>query len=390
MLDNIKYNFDEEINRKNTNCAKWDGLEKYFGYKDLNPLWVADMDFKTPDFINNEIIKAAQNASYGYSVESDGLFQSIISWQKNQHNWNIDKEDIFMINGVVPAYSACIEAFSEEGDEVIVQTPIYPPLFKCIIANNRQVVINELKNDNGYYTMDLEDLKSKITPKTKILALCSPHNPVGRVWDKEELEKLADICIKNDIIIVSDEIHSDITFKKFIPLASISEKIAQKTITLNSAGKTFNIAGLNCAYAISKNSFILDRFKKIAHKREIHSVNFFGYISTKAAYENGALFVEQLKDYIMSNILFIKKYLEENNLKIDFQIPEATYLIWLNFIQTNLSHEEIKELLLRKSKIALNDGVSFGNNGNKYFRLNAALSKKALEIALNQLSVSFK
>ena len=390
MLDNIKYNFDEEINRKNTNCTKWDGLEKYFGYKDLNPLWVADMDFKTPDFINNEIIKAAQNASYGYSVESDGLFQSIISWQKNQHNWNIDKEDIFMINGVVPAYSACIEAFSEEGDEVIVQTPIYPPLFKCIIANNRQVVINELKNDNGYYTMDLEDLKSKITPKTKILALCSPHNPVGRVWDKEELEKLADICIKKDIIIVSDEIHSDITFKKFIPLASISEKIAQKTITLNSAGKTFNIAGLNCAYAISKNSFILDRFKKIAHKREIHSVNFFGYISTKAAYENGALFVEQLKDYIMGNILFIKKYLEENNLKIDFQIPEATYLIWLNFIQTNLSHEEIKELLLRKSKIALNDGVSFGNNGNKYFRLNAALSKKALEIALNQLSVSFK
>ena len=390
MLDNIKYNFDEEINRKNTNCAKWDGLEKYFGYKDLNPLWVADMDFKTPDFINDEIIKAAQNASYGYSVESDGLFQSIISWQKNQHNWNIDKEDIFMINGVVPAYSACIEAFSEEGDEVIVQTPIYPPLFKCISANNRQVVINELKNDNGYYTMDLEDLKSKITPKTKILALCSPHNPVGRVWSKEELEKLADICIKNDIIIVSDEIHSDITFKKFIPLASISEKIAQKTITLNSAGKTFNIAGLNCAYAISKNSFILDRFKKIAHKREIHSVNFFGYISTKAAYENGALFVEQLKDYIMGNILFIKKYLEENNLKIDFQIPEATYLIWLNFIQTNLSHEEIKELLLRKSKIALNDGVSFGNNGNKYFRLNTALSRKALEIALNQLSVSFK
>ena len=390
MLDNIKYNFDEEINRKNTNCAKWDGLEKYFGYKDLNPLWVADMDFKTPDFINDEIIKAAQNPSYGYSVESDGLFQSIISWQKNQHNWNIDKEDIFMINGVVPAYSACIEAFSEEGDEVIVQTPIYPPLFKCISANNRQVVINELKNDNGYYTMDLEDLKSKITPKTKILALCSPHNPVGRVWSKEELEKLADICIKNDIIIVSDEIHSDITFKKFIPLASISEKIAQKTITLNSAGKTFNIAGLNCAYAISKNSFILDRFKKIAHKREIHSVNFFGYISTKAAYENGALFVEQLKDYIMGNILFIKKYLEENNLKIDFQIPEATYLIWLNFIQTNLSHEEIKELLLRKSKIALNDGVSFGNNGNKYFRLNTALSRKALEIALNQLSVSFK
>ncbi|MDY0052997.1 MAG: PatB family C-S lyase [Aliarcobacter sp.] len=390
MLDNIKYNFDEEIIRKNTNCAKYDGLERYFGYKDLNPLWVADMDFKTPDFINDEIIKAAQNASYGYSIDSDGLYQSIINWQKNQHNWDINKENIFMVNGVVPAYSACIEAFSDIGDEVIIQTPVYPPLFKCVSANNRNIVINELKNDNGYYTMDLEDLEKKITPKTKILALCSPHNPVGRVWNKEELEKLADICIKNDIMIISDEIHSDITFKKFTPLASISKKIAMKTITLNSAGKTFNIAGLNCAYAISKNSVILDRFKKIAHKREIHSVNFFGYVSTKAAYENGALFVDELKDYIMGNILFIKKYLKENNLKIDFQIPEATYLIWLNFIQTNLSHEEIKELLLRKSKIALNDGVSFGNNASKYFRLNTALSRKALEIALNQLSISFK
>jgi cystathionine beta-lyase len=384
------YDFDEVINRKNTNCAKYDGLEKYFGFSDLNPLWVADMDFKTPDFINDEIIKAAKNASYGYSIDSDDLYKSIINWQKNQHNWNIEKEDIFMINGVVPAYSACIEAFSEIGDEVIVQTPVYPPLFKCISANNRNIVINELKNDNGYYTMDLEDLEKKITSKTKILALCSPHNPVGRVWSKEELEKLANICIKNDIIIISDEIHSDITFKKFIPLASISEKIAMKTITLNSAGKTFNIAGLNCAYAISKNSFILDKFKKISHKREIHAINFFGYISTKAAYENGALFVEELKDYIMGNILFIKKYLEENNLNINFKIPEATYLIWLNFIQINLSHEEIKNLLLRKSKIALNDGVSFGNNGSKYFRLNAALSRKALEIALNQLSVSFK
>ncbi|WP_368031033.1 MalY/PatB family protein [Arcobacter sp. s6] len=390
MLNNIEYNFDEIINRKNTNCEKWDGLVKNFGYEDLNPLWVADMDFKTPAFINDEIIKAAKNSFYGYSIETDALYSSIINWQKNQHNWNIDKEDIFMVNGVVPAFSACIEAFSERGDEVIVQTPVYPPLFKYISSNNRNVVINELKNDNGYYTMDLEDLESKITPKTKILVLCSPHNPVGRVWSKEELEKLANICIKNNIIIISDEIHSDITFKKFIPLASISEKIAMKTITLNSAGKTFNIAGLNTSYAISKNSFILDEFKKVARKRGINSINFFGYIATKAAYENGALFVKELKTYIMNNFIFMKKYFEDNNLKIDFQIPEATYLIWLDFKQTNLSHEEIKELLLRKSKLALNDGVSFGSNGNKYFRLNAALSKKALEIALNQLSVSFK
>ncbi|WP_323591683.1 MalY/PatB family protein [Aliarcobacter butzleri] len=384
------YNFDEETNRKNTNCAKYDGLKKYFGYENLNPLWVADMDFKTPSFINDAIIKAASNSLYGYSVDTPELYASIINWQKNEHDWEIEQKDIFMINGVVPAYSACIEAFSEIGDEVIVQTPIYPPLFKCVTANERKLVINELKKDeNGYYTMDLEDLEKKITSKTKILVLCSPHNPVGRVWSKEELEKLANICIKHNITIVSDEIHSDITFKKFTPLASISKEIANQTITLNSAGKTFNIAGLNCAYAISKNAEILEKFKKVAIKREINSINFFGYVSTKAAYENGSAFVKELKAYLMNNIIFTKEFFEKNSLNIDFFIPEATYLLWLDFSKTGLSHLEIKNILLTKSKIALNDGVSFGSNGNKYFRLNTALSKKALNIALNQFVKNF-
>ncbi|MCT7615609.1 MalY/PatB family protein [Aliarcobacter butzleri] len=384
------YNFDEETNRKNTNCAKYDGLKKYFGYEDLNPLWVADMDFKTPSFINDAIIKAASNSLYGYSVDTPELYTSIINWQKNEHDWQIEQKDIFMINGVVPAYSACIEAFSEIGDEVIVQTPIYPPLFKCVTANERKLVINELKKDeNGYYTMDLEDLEKKITSKTKILVLCSPHNPVGRVWSKEELEKLANICIKHNITIVSDEIHSDITFKKFTPLASISKEIANQTITLNSAGKTFNIAGLNCAYAVSKNAEILEKFKKVAIKREINSINFFGYVSTRAAYENGSAFVKELKAYLMNNIIFTKEFFEKNSLNIDFFIPEATYLLWLDFSKTGLSHLEIKNILLTKSKIALNDGVSFGSNGNKFFRLNTALSKKALNIALNQFVKNF-
>ncbi|MFW2606583.1 MalY/PatB family protein [Aliarcobacter butzleri] len=384
------YNFDEETNRKNTNCAKYDGLKKYFGYEDLNPLWVADMDFKTPSFINDAIIKVASNSLYGYSVDTPELYASIINWQKNEHDWEIEQKDIFMINGVVPAYSACIEAFSEIGDEVIVQIPIYPPLFKCVTANERKLVINELKKDeNGYYTMDLEDLEKKITSKTKILALCSPHNPVGRVWSKEELEKLANICIKHNITIVSDEIHSDITFKKFTPLASISKEIANQTITLNSAGKTFNIAGLNCAYVVSKNTEILEKFKKVAIKREINSINFFGYVSTRAAYENGSTFVKELKAYLMNNIIFTKEFFEKNSLNIDFFIPEATYLLWLDFSKTGLSHLEIKNILLTKSKIALNDGVSFGSNGNKYFRLNTALSKKALNIALNQFVKNF-
>lgn len=384
------YNFDEKINRKGTNSTKFDGLKKYFGHEDLNPLWVADMDFKTPKFINDEIIKAAQNSVYGYSIDDEKTYNSIISWQKNRHNWQIEKKDIYMINGVVPAYSACIEAFSDIEDEVVVQTPVYPPLFKSVKANNRNLVINELKEQDGYYTMDLDDLKSKITKKTKILCLCSPHNPVGRVWSKKELEELAEICIKNDIIIVSDEIHSDITFKHFTPLASISKEIANITITLNSAGKTFNIAGLNCAYAISKNSKILNGFKVIAQKREINSINFFGYISTRAAYENGSIYVDELKDYLKENMKFTKDYLSKNCSNIDFLLPEATYLLWLNFKKTSLEHGEIKNKLLTQSKVALNDGVSFGSNGKSYFRLNTALNKNALEVALEDISKSFK
>ena len=384
------YNFNEKVNRKGTNCAKFDGLQRYFGYKDLNPLWVADMDFKTPSFINEAIVKATENSLYGYSIDSDDLYQSIVYWQKTRHNWNISQKDIYMINGVVPAYSACIEAFSDIGDEIIVQTPIYPPLCNSVKANNRKLVINELKEQDGYYTMDLEDLKSKITKKTKILTLCSPHNPVGRVWDKEELEALAQICMEHNIMIISDEIHSDLTFKKFIPLASISEKIANITVTLNSAGKTFNIAGLNCAYAISKNSKLLDNFKEVSKKREIHSINFFGYIATKAAYENGADFVDELNKYLQNNIMFTKNYLSKNCPNITFMLPEATYLLWLNFTKITLSHEKIRNKLLTQSKVALNDGVSFSSNAKSHFRLNVALPEDALKVALDDISKNFK
>lgn len=295
-----------------------------------------------------------------------------------------------MVNGVVPAYSAAIEAFCpNKEDEVIVQTPVYPPLFKCVQDNERKVLTNELKEENGYYSMDLEDLKNKITKNTKLLCLCSPHNPVGRVWDKDELEALADICIENDITIVSDEIHSDLTFKKFTPLASINNKIANITLTLNSAGKTFNIAGLNTAYAISKNEDILERFKKVLIKRQIHSINFFGYVATQAAYENGADFVDELKEYIQENIKFAKNYLKINTKKVDFLEPEATYLLWLNFKESGLSHKQIKDILLKDSKVALNDGVSFGSNGYAYFRLNTAVNKERLQLALSKICNHF-
>ncbi len=384
------YNFDEIVNRKNTSCAKYDALDSYFGYEDLQPLWVADMDFKTPKLINDAIINRAKHGIYGYAKPTIKTFSLIQNWMKKRHNWDIHTSWITFINGVVPAYSAAIEAFSKEGDEVIVQTPVYFPLFKSIKENKRTLIKNPLKEKNGYYKMDLEDLKSKITSKTKIFVLCSPHNPVGRVWEKEELEELAKICIENKIIIISDEIHADLVFKKFTPLASISKEISNITITLNSPGKTFNIAGLNCAYAISENLDILKKFEEEAKKREINSINVFGYTALEAAYEFAEDWLEELLAYLENNIKFTKEFLENNNSKIIFKEPEATYLLWLSFKNYSNNHEKVKQKLLKEAKVALNDGTSFGLEGKGFFRLNCALPKANLEKALSKIVTNFQ
>lgn len=381
--------FDEIINRKDTNCVKYDALNNYFGDDDLQPLWVADMDFKTPKVINDAIIKRAQHGIYGYAKASKKTFDLVKQWMKKRHNWDIETSWISFVNGVVPAYSAILEAFSDVGDEIIVQTPVYFPLFNSVKANKRKLVTNPLIEENGYYTMDLEDLKSKITPNTKLMVLCSPHNPVGRVWDKKELQQLAEICIENNILIVSDEIHADLVFKKFTPMASLSDKISMNTITLNSAGKTFNVAGLNCAYAISENKQILKKFEKEVKKREIHSINVFGYVALETAYEKGEQWLEELLVYLKNNITFTKDYLKNNNSKIDFFYPEATYLLWLNFKNYSITHDKVKQKLLEESKLALNDGKAFGPEGEGFFRLNCALPKEELEKALSKIVTYF-
>lgn len=381
------YNFDEKIDRKNTNCAKYDALDKYFGHSDLQPLWVADMDFKVCNEINEAISKKVQHGVYGYAMNPQRTLDLIKSWMKKRHDFDINTSDITMTNGVVPAYSAALEAFSNEGDEVIVQTPVYFPLFNSIKANNRVIVRNPLKEENGHCTMDLEHLESIITSKTKILTLCSPHNPVGRVWSKEELEDLAGICIKHNIKIIVDEIHADLVFKKFTALASISSKIADITLTLNSAGKTFNIAGLNCSYSICSNKEMKEQFDKIVQKREIGSVNVFGLASLEAAYEFGETWLEQLLVYLQNNIEITKKNLEKTD--ITFKAPEATYLLWLNFSKFPISHNKIKDKLLKNSKVALNDGITFGREGKSHFRLNIALPKIELEKALGKIVTNF-
>ena len=382
-------NFDEVVNRKNTDCVKYDGVKRYFKKDDVQPLWVADMDFKTPKFIVEAIRKKVDEEVFGYPEPNIAVFKSIQNWMKKRHQWKIQTKDILLVSGVVAGLSAAIETYSNAEDEVIIQPPVYYPFFSVVKHNNRILIENPLKNDNGYYTMDLEDLKSKITPKTKMLILCSPHNPVGRVWSKEELEAIGDICLKHGIKIISDEIHSDIVFEKFTPMASISKEISDITLTLNSPSKTFNLAGLNSSYAICTNKVMFNAFKRNIAKREINTLNLFGLVAIQASYEHGEKWVEKLLIYLKSNIDFVNKFIIDKKMKINFRYPDSTYLLWLNFESYNFTHEEIKTKLLDDAKVALNDGLSFGSNGKMYYRLNIALPKSELKVALEKIEKTF-
>lgn len=384
------YNFDEYINRKNSDCVKYDGLKKYFNVDDARPMWVADMDFKTPQFILEDLKKVFDKKILGYPIVSHRVYNSIISWYKNRHQIsNFDKNDILLTTGVVTALSACIEAFCNIEDEVIIQTPVYFPFFSVVKDNNRKLIINPLKNKKDYYTMDFEDLKSKITSKTKLLILCSPHNPVGRVWSKEELLELAKICYEHNITIISDEIHSDLVFKKFTSFLHLEDKYLENVVILNSPSKTFNLAGLNSSYIICKNDTLKTRLNKVIQKRHIASVNIFGLESIISSYTKGEEWLKMLLFYLQDNITTVEESLKQNGNNITFCKPEATYLLWLNFSKINDSHKNIFSRLLHNAGLALNDGSTFGKEAKHYFRLNIALSKDELIKSLSYLNNEF-
>ncbi len=381
--------FDKKIIRKNTNCTKYDFMKNYFGTNDLQPLWIADMDFATPKVITKAMQKRLKHPIYAYTKPNDKFYKSIINWMRIQHNYKIKKEDILTSTSVVASLSACIEAFSNIGDEIIVQPPIYPPFFSVVTKNNRKLVSNPLKKINNEYFIDFKDLKKKITKKTKILLLCSPHNPSGRVWDKKELKKLVKICKKNNIIIVSDEIHADLVFKKkHIPIAKISKDAANITITLNSCGKSFNLPGITMSYVIAQNKILREKLQNILTARVLHETNIFiNEIYNSAYSKKGKKWLNKLVKYLQKNKKLTQKHFR--NTKIKVSKTQATYLILLDFTNINLPHKQIRNKLINEAKVALNDGVSFGKDGYKHFRLNIATNKKELKKALNKISDTF-
>lgn len=387
----MKYNFDEIIDRSNTSAYKTDLLQARYGANDLLPLWVADMDFKTPPFIMDAIRKRSEHEVLGYTVRNHDFYEPVLKWLKKKHGWTVNSEWIGFVPGIVPALAIAINALTEPGDKIIVQPPIYPPFMNVVRNNHRELIFNELILDNGQYRMDFDSLENLIDEKTRMILLCSPHNPGGRVWSKEELIRLADICNKNNIIVVSDEIHADMVLEGFkhYPFPTVSDSAFNNSVTLIAPSKTFNMAGLISSSYIIPNSILKSKYDKYIAANEIGTGNIFAYVAGNAAYENGEEWLTQMMDYIQENIILVKSFIEENIPKIKVIVPEASFLIWLDFRLFNLDDKEIRRLLIEEAKIALNDGPSFGPGGVGFQRINIGSPKAKINEALDRIKRVF-
>lgn len=383
----LKYNFDEILNRKDSNSIKWNMPKIEYGQDDILPMWVADMDFKVADEILSALKNPIEHGVIGYDVIPNSFYQSIISWIYDKYNWKVEKEWITFIPGVVPGISVATRELTEEDDEILIQPPVYHPFYRVAKNNNRKIVENKLNFDENEYKMDFQDMKDKITKRTKLAVLCSPHNPVGRVWTRDELREFSEICVENKIIIVSDEIHSDLIYKghKHTPTASISEKIAMNTITLMAPSKTFNIPGLFASVAIIPNSAIRERYKRALELMEINHANTFSVAGFTAAYSHGKDWMENALEYIEGNADYAVDYINENIKGVKTYKPEGTYLLWLDFNGLDKTSEEINKLLINKGKIMLNNGEIFGRGGQGFFRLNIACPRKTLKEGLKRI-----
>ncbi len=385
------YNFDEIIPREGTNCIKYDGREWVFKTDDVLPMWVADMDFRTPGFIVDAVKKRADHEIYGYSFKPESYYKSIIGWMKRRHNWEIKKEWISSSPGVVAGLTLAIETFSKPGDEVIVQPPVYFPFFDSVKGTRRNLVENPLKPENGRYTFDFDDLKSKITTDTKLLLLCNPQNPGGMVWTREELEELSAICLENNIMVISDEIHSDLVFKghKHIPFATLSPEAANNSVVLMAPSKTFNVAGLSSSVVIIPNKAKFARYERALSIGHLWMGNIFGTVALEAAYSHGDEWLAQMLDYIWDNYLFLEKFMSEKLPKVKVMKPEATYLIWLDFREYGMNDKELFQFTIDEAKVGLNNGAKFGTGGDGWLRLNIGCPRAILEEGLQRLEKAF-
>ncbi len=381
------WNFDEPAKREGTNCIKYDLREETFGEKDVIPMWVADMDFNTPEFIVKALQNRLNHEIYGYTFRPTEYYLSIVRWLKTRHNWEVEKEWISFCPGIVPALNFSTLAFTQPGDSVIVQPPVYFPFFSAIESHGRNLVFNRLKEVEGRWVMDYNSLVDSINMKTKMIIISNPHNPVGRVWTGEELNNLAEICLKNNIIILSDEIHCDLVLPGYThtPVASLSEKIAEITITCIAPSKTFNLAGLSTSSVIISNTVLRKLYTRVVDNLHIGGGNIFGTIASIAAYSHGHQWLEALLDYIDHNIDFVKDYCRKMIPEILPVQPEATYMIWLDCRKFGMTGKELQSFFVKNAGIGMNEGSTFGPGGEGFMRMNVATTHETVVNAMEKI-----
>lgn len=384
------YNFDKIIHRDHTSNVKYDLRKAYFDSEDVLPMWVADMDFETPEFIRKAIEARVKHPIYGYTFMSEKYYSSIISWLKKRHQWEVDKEWIQFSPGIVPALNFAVQAFTKINDGIIVQPPVYFPFFQAIEIHGRRCLENKLRYRDGRYTIDFENME-RLAKKAKMLFLCSPHNPVGRCWTREELSQMADICLRNDLVIISDEIHHDILLSghTHYPTASLNEAVSEITVSCIAPSKTFNMAGLSTSSVIIKNVDLRDKFKRVMEKAHIQSGNLFGMVASEAAYTEGEEWLAAFTSYLEANYRFLSDTISLEFSSLSMVPMEATYLAWIDFRNTKLSDEDIKERLIFQAKLGLSHGPIFGAGGEGFQRINLAAPRSLVEEAVTRLKKVF-
>ena len=382
-----QYNFDELIERRGTGCVKYDELKQVFGNENLIPLWVADMDFRTPDFIVEALKKRCEHEIFGYPFSTDEYYQCILEWVQYKHNWRIQREWVTYIPGIVKGIAFALQCFTQPGDKVIIQPPVYHPFRIVPERMKREVVYNPLKLVNGEYEMDFEQLEQLIDERCKVLILCNPHNPGGIVWRKETLAQLAEICAKHQILVISDEIHAEMAYPQYThhPFATVSETAASCSLTFMAPSKTFNIAGIVTSYTIIPDDRIRQQFFDFMEAGEFDMGTIFAFTATIAAYTYGAEWLQQMRMYVMENVRYVTEYVQENLPQIRVYQPQASFLVWLDCRELGLPQPELVRLFQEKAGLALNDGAMFGPGGEGHMRLNVGCPRSILVDALKAL-----
>jgi cysteine-S-conjugate beta-lyase len=389
----MSYDFDTIIDRRNTNSLKYDFAVERGKPEDIIPLWVADMDFQAPQEVLDALQLSVAHGIFGYSEVKQDYFTIVHDWFYNHHRWDTKEEWLIKTPGVVFAIALAIKAFSKEGEGVMIQQPVYYPFEETIVLNNRKLIVNYLVYHNGKYQIDFEDFENQIIAgQVKLFVLCNPQNPVGRVWTVDELTQMGDICLKHNVIVVSDEIHCDFTFPGFTHtvFAGISEAFAENTITCTSPSKTFNMAGLQISNIFIKNEKIRRSFIGELDKCGYSQLNTLGLVGCKAAYQYGEPWLKELKAYLNDNLSFLREFIKNELPQIKLIEPEGTYLIWLDFSSLHLTIGEMRNLIVKKAKLWLDAGQIFGKNGAGFERINIACPRDTLKKALEQLAKAVK